>query len=71
MSRRTWAPDMSPEAIDQRLREVARLYKLGMMLQSSKCLDPIGKGAPAAAADSASEFDQLENHDRPFLVKSL
>ncbi|MCX7407714.1 MAG: hypothetical protein NTZ32_06475 [Planctomycetales bacterium] len=27
-------PDMSPEAIDERLREVARLYKLGMALRN-------------------------------------
>ena len=27
-------PDMSPEAIDERLREVGRLYKLGMALKN-------------------------------------
>ncbi len=27
-------PDMSPEAIDERLREVGRLYKLGMALRN-------------------------------------
>ena len=27
-------PDMSPEAIDRRLRELGRLYKLGMSLRN-------------------------------------
>ncbi len=27
-------PDMSPEAIDRRLRELGRLYKLGMALKN-------------------------------------
>ena len=27
-------PDMSPEAVEQRLREMAQLYKLGMVLKN-------------------------------------
>lgn len=30
--------DMSPEAIDRRLRELAQLYKLGMAIQKAKHL---------------------------------
>jgi len=32
---------MSPEAIDQRLREVGELYQLGTMLQSAKRIGPV------------------------------
>ncbi len=31
----TWV-DMSPEAIDQRLRDVSQLYKLGMSIKGAK-----------------------------------
>ena len=34
-------PDMSPEAIDQRLRDLAQIYKLGMSLRDAKWLGPI------------------------------
>lgn len=48
-------PDMSPEAIDERLREVARLYKLGMALRNPTW---VWRGniteAEAAARQSAS-----------------
>ena len=48
-------PDMSPEAIDERLREVGRLYKLGMALQNPTW---VWRGniteAEAAARQSAS-----------------
>ena len=40
--RQNWtAPtDMSPEAIDQRLRDVAQLRKLGLLIQETR---PLGK----------------------------
>ena len=41
--------DMSPEAIDHRLRELAQLYKLGMAIQKAKY---VGK---------AKDFIQKEN----------
>ena len=34
-------PDMSPEAIDQRLRELAQIYKLGMSLRDAQWLGPV------------------------------
>lgn len=34
-------PDMSPEAIDQRLRDLAQIYKLGMSLRDAKWLGPV------------------------------
>lgn len=35
--------DMSPEAIDQRLRDVASLYQLGMSLMSAKRLGTVAE----------------------------
>lgn len=34
-------PDMSPEAIDRRLRELSQIYKLGMSLRGAKWLGPV------------------------------
>lgn len=34
-------PDMSPEAIDQRLRDLAQIYKLGMSLRGARWLGPV------------------------------
>ena len=34
--------DMSPEAIDRRLRELGQLYKLGMSLQKAKKIGKVG-----------------------------
>ncbi len=34
-------PDMSPAAIDQRLRELSQIYKLGMSLRGAKWLGPV------------------------------
>jgi hypothetical protein len=62
---------MSPEAIDRRLREVAELYRLGMMQQSAKLPGSVDENAPAADADSLSGLDQLERDDPPFFVKAL
>ena len=33
--------DMSPEAVDQRLRDVAQLYKLGVSLRDAELLGPV------------------------------
>ena len=40
-------PDMSPEAIDQRLRELAQIYKLGMSLRDVQWLGPVHAVSPA------------------------
>jgi hypothetical protein len=34
--------DMSPEAIDRRLRELGQLYKLGISLQKAKKIGKVG-----------------------------
>ncbi len=34
--KRTIEVDMSPEAIDRRLRDVSQLYKLGQMIKTAK-----------------------------------
>lgn len=39
--------DMSPEAIDRRLRELSQIYKLGMSLRGAKWLGPINTNTPA------------------------
>ena len=46
-------PDMSPEAIDERLREVGRLYKLGRALRNPTWVCR-GNITEAAARQSAS-----------------
>ena len=42
-------PDMSPAAIDQRLRELGQIYRMAMSLRDAKWLGPIN--APAASGD--------------------
>lgn len=44
------AVDMSPEAIDRRIREVAELWRLGMSLRTGRWVDGVrdGEGPPAA-----------------------
>lgn len=39
-------PDMSPEAIDQRLRELAQIYMLGISLRDAKWLGPVNEVPP-------------------------
>ena len=34
-------PDMSPAAIERRLRELSQIYKLGMSLRGAKWLGPV------------------------------
>lgn len=35
--------DMSPQAIDRRLRELGQLYELGMSLQKARRIGKVGK----------------------------
>lgn len=49
--------DMSPEAIDQRLRELSRLWKLGMAICGAKPIQPAerqGGNPPAYGAPCSS-----------------
>jgi len=39
--RRTIQVDMSPEAIDRRMRELAQLYRLGMRIRSARRLGKV------------------------------
>lgn len=48
--------DMSPEAIDRRLRDVGQLYRLGMAIASARWLGTVGelrrrRGAPERPID--------------------
>ena len=38
--------DMSPEAIDRRLRELGQLYELGMSLQKARRIGKVGEAPP-------------------------
>ncbi len=51
MMRRNRTVDMSPEAIDQRLRDVLQLYELGMALRDAQRLGRITQ----AGAESIAE----------------
>jgi hypothetical protein len=55
--------DMSPEAIDKRLRDVGQLYRLGMSLKSAKLIGPVNGNAAAEDADSASAGNEIEKRD--------
>lgn len=44
--------DMSPEAIDRRLREVGQLYRLGRELASARWVDP---GEPSPGAEPSND----------------
>lgn len=39
--RRTKQVDMSPAAVDRRLRDLAQLYKLGMSIKRAKPIGPV------------------------------
>ena len=59
-------PDMSPEAIDQRLRDLAQIYKLGMSLRDAKWLGPVGTcGAPPASDSPHPDGISREHSDAP------
>ena len=38
-------PDMSPEAVERRLRDLSQIYKLGMSLRGAKWLGPVNPRA--------------------------
>ncbi|HYU31249.1 MAG TPA: hypothetical protein VEW48_03740 [Thermoanaerobaculia bacterium] len=42
--------DMSPEAIDRRLRELGQLYRLGMSLQKARRIGKVGEPPRTAEA---------------------
>ena len=44
--------DMSPEAIDQRLRDLAQIYKLGMSLKGAQWLGPVEGQEPSSQGQS-------------------
>ena len=46
-------PDMSPEAIDRRLKHLSQLYRLGMALRDVKWHGTTNASAPSAAACQA------------------
>ncbi len=56
-------PDMSPEAIDRRLRHLSQLYRLGMSLREVKWLGPANVSAPPVTprpADSEPQTPGIE-----------
>ena len=59
-------PDMSPEAIDQRLRDLAQIYKLGMSLRDAKWLGPVGTcGTPPTSNSLHPNAISQEHSDTP------
>ncbi len=42
--------DMSSEAVDQRLRDLAQIYKLGMSLKGAQWLGPINGQSPSSVS---------------------
>ncbi len=51
--RRTSECDMSPSAIDRRLRDLAQLYKLGMSIMRAKYVGPVEQ-SPTSRKDDHS-----------------
>ncbi len=47
--------DMSPEAIDQRLREVAQLHQLGILLGTAKRLGTVAEVRKRLAAETGKD----------------
>ena len=43
--------DMSPEAIDRRIRELAQLWRLGMSLRTGRWVDGVREGEGERAPD--------------------
>jgi len=58
--------DMSPEAIDQRLRDLAQIYKLGMSLRGAQWLGPVNGEGPSFQSQclSYNEEGGLQSRDR-------
>lgn len=53
-SRDVPAPDMSPDAIDLRIKELAQLWKLAMSLQTARLLGPVSEEGPAQTGASST-----------------
>jgi hypothetical protein len=51
--------DMSPEAIDQRLRDVASLYQLGMLLPTAKRLGTVVEVRERDRLEAAARAQKL------------
>jgi hypothetical protein len=47
--------DMSPEAIDRRLRELGQLYELGISLQKAKKVGKVAPSPPQTSPPHPSE----------------
>jgi hypothetical protein len=48
------AVDMSPDAIDRRLREVGQLFKLGVALRDARWLGPVEAPAASSGGEAGS-----------------
>jgi hypothetical protein len=61
--RRNKEVDMSPDAIDRRLRDLAGLYRLGMSLKEAVYIGPVEEGQSNEGAKPVS--DSSPHQDRP------
>jgi hypothetical protein len=57
--------DMSPEAIDQRLRELGQLYRLGMSLRKARLLGPLQEVQQRQKAAQKSEEPDVAERSTP------
>jgi len=64
MSNRSITPDMSPEAIEWRFRQLSELYRVAMLLESPEWIDPVYVDAPASDISSTSGLDETEGQER-------
>lgn len=64
MTNRSQNIDMSPDAIDLRLREVAQLYRLGMLLKGARRSNLVSETSPVAPTHSTRGNDDFESVDR-------
>jgi len=53
-------PDMSPNAIDQRLRELSQIYRLGMSLQGAKWIGPLNPSQSRSLPELTDRDNCLE-----------
>lgn len=58
-TRRTRRVDMSPEAIDRRMRDLAQLYKLGIAIQEARRLGRV-EDLQVAGIRVANHFDEVK-----------
>jgi len=56
-------PDMSPAAIDLRLREAAQLHRLGVALRSARRIGPVEKTALTGFFNPTSDLDERQSED--------